>query len=112
MRTRNFISGEWLGKKNTVRRIPAIAFVFILMLLYIMNIYSIQKLHNDISKAERRILSWNVTAETTRANLITLTKESTMVEMVNNKEIGLIETETPPEIITVEGEKSKERSRW
>ena len=96
---KQFVSGKWIEKRWVRRRIPAVIYIFILTTIYIFNIFSVQKIHNDINKAKRKIKGWEVTAETMRTQLISITKESAIVDKVNNKKMGLLETVNPPEVL-------------
>ena len=96
---KQFVSGKWIEEKWVRKRIPAVIYIFILTVIYIFNIFSVQKLHNDINKAKRKILGWEVTAETMRTQLIAITKESVIVDKVNQKEMGLLETTNPPTVL-------------
>ncbi len=96
---KQFVSGKWIEQKWVRKRIPAVIYIFILTIIYIFNIFAVQKLHNDINRAKRKILNLSVTAETTRTQLISITKESAIVKQVKQKKMGLLETENPPEVL-------------
>ncbi|MEG1634986.1 MAG: FtsL-like putative cell division protein [Rikenellaceae bacterium] len=93
---KTIFSGNWLGTEAITKRLPSIIYIIALTVLYIFNIFSTQRIYRTITRAEREILSLTVTANTSRTNLVSLTKESKIVEEIEKRQIPLIEIKTPP----------------
>lgn len=93
---RKVISGIWLGSETITKRLPSIIYIIVLVVLYIFNIFSTQRIYRTITRSEREIASLMVTANTSRTNLVSLTKESKIIEEIEKRKIPLIEIKTPP----------------
>ena len=96
---RNFMSGNILRHPQVRSRLPYALFIALLMLLYIMNGYHIQKLHRRHSSLGEEVRELRVRSLSFTGRLMESTRQSEILKELERRGIDLHESVTPPVII-------------
>lgn len=94
--------GDFLSKKENQEHLPFILFVALLIILNISLYYSAVQLARNINKAEKDLYELRVEYITTKSELMTKYKRSTIENTVKN--MGLQSSLIAPKIIEKTGE--------
>lgn len=93
------LSGNILTRAEVRRQYPYIFFMALLMLLYIANGYHIQKLHRRHDKLTEQIKELRSRSLTLSSIRMTATRQSSIIQELNARNIPLHESLTPPKVI-------------
>lgn len=104
----DFMSGDFLAGENVVRNLPFLFFISFLALLYIANGYVAEGTVRDINKLSNEMKELRSEYITTQSELMYTTKQSELIKILNQKEMGLIESFEPPKKIVVTKEERKQ----
>jgi hypothetical protein len=98
---RQFFDGNVFNQDSVKKQSRYILFLVALSIIYINNKYSNEALLVDIIKIQKEIKELRDKSVNYAADLMSISRESEVIRMVNNKELGLKELKTPPQIIKV-----------
>jgi len=101
---KGLLAGSWLTRERLVRQLPYILFLTLLAFIYIGNRYHAEKIVRENSKLQDEVRELRAKAISTSAELMHLSKQSEVVRLIRQKELGLEESVTPPRKIVVDKE--------
>ncbi len=101
---KGFLGGSLLTREKVVRQLPFILFLTLLALFYIANRYHAENVVRENSRLQDEVRELRARAISTSAELMHLSKQSEVVRLIKEKDMGLRESLTPPRKIVVEKE--------
>lgn len=104
---KGLLAGSLLTRENVIKQLPFILFLVALAFFYIGNRYHAENLVRENSELQSEVKELRAKAISTSAELMHLSKQSEVVKLVKEKNLGLVESRTPPKKITVEKNKDK-----
>ncbi len=93
---KGLIDGSLLAKNQSVMQLPYILFLVILSVFYIANRYSTERIIAEANNLRNEVKELRSEAITTSAELMFISKQSEVVRLIEQKELGLEETLDPP----------------
>ncbi len=99
---KGLLAGSLLTKEKVVRQLPFILFLTGLAFIYIGNRYHAEKLVRENSRLQDEVRELRARALSTSAELMHLSKQSEVLHLLKEKNMGLRESVTPPRKIVVE----------
>lgn len=99
---KGLLAGSLLTKEKVVRQLPFILFLTGLAFIYIGNRYHAEKLVRENSRLQDEVSELRARALSTSAELMHLSKQSEVLHLLKEKNMGLRESVTPPRKIVVE----------
>ena len=93
---KGFIDGSFLTLQAVTKQLPFILFLTLLAVIYIANRYKMEKTVRIINSLKEEVKNLQSEQITTTSELLKWSKPTKVFELVTNKELGLIEPETPP----------------
>jgi len=102
---KGLLAGSLLTKEKVVRQLPFILFMTLLAFIYIGNRYHAEKLVRKNSRLQDEVKELRAKSISTSAELMQVSKQSEVVRLIREKNLGLRESVTPPRKIVVEREK-------
>ena len=98
---RNFIDGTVLTREIVIKQLPFIVFIVFLAIIYIGNRHHAEKVVRETVNLQNEVKELRSEAITTSAKLMSRSRQSEVVRMVQENELGLKELVNPPEKIVV-----------
>jgi hypothetical protein len=98
---RDFVSGRIFTRDIVVMQLPYFLFLTSLAFLYISNHFKVEKLLNQAAFLNKEIEALRIEAITTSSDLMYISKQSVILQKVNNAGINLQELTEPPRRIIV-----------
>lgn len=102
---KGLLAGSLLTREKITKQLPFILFLAALAFVYIANRYHAENLVRENSELQNEVKELRAEAITTSAELMHLSKQSEVVKLVKEKDLGLVESRTPPQKITVKEDK-------
>lgn len=99
---KGLLAGSLLTKEKVVRQLPFILFLTGLAFIYIGNRYHAERLVRENSRLQDEVRELRARALSTSAELMHLSKQSEVLHLLKEKNMGLRESVTPPRKIVVE----------
>lgn len=99
---RDIIDGSVLTRENVVKQLPFILFLTFLGILYIGNRYHAEKVIRKTTTLEQEMRDLRSEYITTAAELMYKSKQSQILRMSNEYDLGLEESFEPPKKIVIE----------
>ena len=99
---KGLLAGSLLTREKVVRQLPFILFLTLLAFIYIGNRYHAERLVRENSKLQDQVKELRAKSISTSAELMHLSKQSEVVRLIREKNLGLRESVTPPRKIVVE----------
>jgi len=99
----DLLDGSFLTKDKFIRGIPFIVFIMILAVIYITNIFQVERTKRQIDNLEEELRELRYEYITSRSKLMYESKPSELV--LKLKEYGIGETMDPPKKVQVSKEK-------
>jgi len=96
---KNFITGNILVQSNLLKQIPYLLFLVFLGIVYITNRYNFEKFYKKLNVLEEEVKNLRSEQITTSAKLMNLSRRSSVVNLIEKYNIGLVEPEETPKII-------------
>jgi hypothetical protein len=93
---KELIDGSILTRKIMVRQLPFILFISFLAAIYIGNRYHAEKIIRDISKLQEEVQTLRAQAITSASELMFISKQSEVLQLVKENQLGLEESVQPP----------------
>ncbi len=94
---KGIFSGRILTQAGVVRQFPYILFLTMLALFYIGNRFHAERLVRKLGKLQTEVKDLCSEQVTTASELMNISRPSEVIKLVNEKDIGLELSETPPE---------------
>ena len=95
----SYISGNVLANEGFIRRLPVLAFIGLLMLLYMANGFSVQKKHNRVDELTEQIKELRTISITTAEQRMSSTRQTEIEKLLRQKRVPLLHNEESPRII-------------
>lgn len=102
---KDFLSGSILTQTSIKKHLWYILFVVLLSVVYISNKYKTEGILVDIIKLQKEVKELRDRSVSYASELMSLSRESEVIKIVNEKEVGLEELKKPPQKIIVKKEK-------
>jgi len=99
---REIIDGSVLTRENVVKQLPFILFLTLLGILYIGNRYHAEKMIRKTTQLEKEMRDLRSEYITTAAQLMYISKQSEILRLANENNLGLEESMEPPKKIVIE----------
>lgn len=93
---REFLDGTVITRKNVVKQLPFFIFLCIIGIIYIGNRYHAEKVIRDINKMQEQVKNLRAEEITTAAELMRISRQSEVIKLLKEKNIGLVESTEPP----------------
>ncbi|HEY4787105.1 MAG TPA: FtsL-like putative cell division protein [Bacteroidales bacterium] len=93
---RGLIDGTILTRQAMVKQLPFIIFLSFLAGIYIGNRYHAEKVIRDLTKFQAEVKDYRAQAITSASELMFISKQSEVVKMVKENQLGLEEAVEPP----------------
>ena len=93
---RNFIDGTVLTREVVIKQLPFIVFVVFLAIIYIGNRYHAERVVRETVYLQNEVKELRSEAITTSAKLMSRSRQSEVVRMLKENELGLEELVEPP----------------
>lgn len=93
---KELIDGSILTRKVIVKQLPFILFISFLAAVYIGNRYHAEKVIRDISKLQEEVQDLRAQAITSASELMFISKQSEVLRLVKENQLGLEESVEPP----------------
>lgn len=93
---RDFLDGTIITRTIVVKQLPFIIFLSIIGIIYIGNRYHAEKVIRDINRVQEDVRNLRAEEITTASQLMKISKQSEVVKMVKEKNLGLVESTEPP----------------
>ena len=98
---RNFIDGTVLTREVVIKQLPYIVFVVFLAIIYIGNRYHAERVVRESVYLQNEVKELRSEAITTSAKLMSRSRQSEVIRMVKENELGLEELVEPPKKIVI-----------
>lgn len=93
---REFLDGTVITRKNVVKQLPFLVFLCIIGIIYIGNRYHAEKVIRDINKMQEQVKNLRAEEITTASELMRISRQSEVIKLLKEKNIGLVESTEPP----------------
>lgn len=101
---KDFLSGSILTQTSIKKHIWYLLFLVLLSVFYINNKYKTEKIWVDIKNLQKEVEELRDRSVSYASELMSLSRESEVIKIVNKKEVGLEELKKPPQKIVVKKE--------
>jgi len=99
------LDGTFLSKENTTKELPFIAFILLLIILFISNTFWAQNTVRKINKYKNEVKELRIKSISVKARLMDNTRQTQIADKVKN--MGLYESLTPPKKIYIQTNNDK-----
>lgn len=93
---REFLDGTVITRKNVVKQLPFLVFLCLIGIVYIGNRYHAEKVVRDITKMQEEVKNLRAEEITTASELMKISRQSEVIKLIKEKELGLEESTEPP----------------
>ncbi len=98
---RELIDGSVLNREAVVRQLPFVLFLTLLAFFYIGNRYHAERLVRKSNDLHRELRDYRAQAITISAELMHISRQSEVLKLVRQKELGLVESTEPPKKLVI-----------
>ena len=95
------LNGNFLTKEEAVKHLPFLLFLSLLALIYIANGYTAEGNIRSINQSENELKELRSEYITTKSDLMYQSKQSQVARTLDDKQMGLKQSVTPPKKIVV-----------
>lgn len=99
---KDLVGGRLLSREGVIRQIPFALFLFLILLIYIANQYRGQRIMRETMALEEEVKLLRAKAVTTTFQLQEMSKQSTVVDLIEEQGISLEEALIPPYKIVID----------
>jgi hypothetical protein len=96
---KDIMDGTVLTKEFVVKQLPFVLYLTLLAIIYIANRYQAEKLVRDTIQVQAEVKELKSEAIAVASELMKISKQSVVVDLVTDKNLGLIESRVPPKKI-------------
>lgn len=93
---KELISGSVLKKKQVAKQLPFIIFITFLAMIYIANRYHAEHILRETAKLQEELNELRAESITVASELMFASRQSQVLKLVEQNNIGLKESRTPP----------------
>jgi hypothetical protein len=93
---KELITGNVLKQKAIVKQLPFIIFIVVLAMLYIANRFHAEHLLRETAKLQEELNELRAESITVASELMYSSRQSQVIKLVEENELGLKEARTPP----------------
>jgi len=93
---RDFLDGTVITRTNVVKQLPFLIFLCIIGIIYIGNRYHAEKVVRDITRMQEEVKNLRAEEITTASELMRLSRQSEVIKLIKEKNLGLEESTDPP----------------
>lgn len=93
---RDLLDGTIITRKIVVKQLPFLIFLCIIGIFYIGNRYHAEKVIRDITKKQEEVKNLRAEEITTASELMKISRQSEVVKLIKEKNLGLMESTDPP----------------
>ncbi len=101
---RTVIDGSLLVNERTIKQLPFIFFLGILGIFYIGNRYSAERIVRETNRVQSELKELRSEQIAVASELMQISKQSVVLELINEYDLQLKESRVPPKIIKTEKE--------
>ncbi len=101
---REIINGDIFAREQLMKNLWYILFVVFLTVVYIYNKYNTERVLIDIIKTQHEVKELRINSVSNATELMSLSKESEVINLVQKNELSIKELKKPPEKIVVKAE--------
>ncbi len=98
---REILDGSVLTREKVVRQLPFVLFITFLLILYIGNRYQTEKVIRDTLILQTQLKELRAESISLASELENLSRQSQVARLVEQKSLGLVESQDPPVKLTV-----------
>ena len=98
---KGLLAGSLLSRDKVIKQLPFILFLAALAFTYIANRYHAEKVVRENSNLQNEVKELRARSISTSAELMHLSKQSEVIKLVKEKDLGLVVSRTPPKKIVV-----------
>ena len=98
---REIVNGDIFAREQLMKNLWYILFVVFLTVIYIYNKYQTENVLIDIIETQKEVKELRVYSVTNATELMSLSKESEVIRLVQENELGIKELKRPPEKIVI-----------
>ncbi len=98
---RDFVSGRIFTREVVVKQLPFFLFLIVLAFVYISNHFKVEKLLKEAATLNKDIQELRIEAITTSSDLMYISKQSVILQKVNEAGVELEELTEPPRRVVV-----------
>lgn len=99
LKVSDFLTGNILTRESIARQFPFMMFLVLLAVIYISNHYRYDRLMRREQALRQEVKNLRAESVTTAATLMQISRQSEVVKLVNQKNLELEESTTPPKVI-------------
>ncbi len=99
---KDFLDGSLIAREIVIKNLPYIIFLMVLAIIYIGNRYHAERLIRESAELKKEVKDLRSEAITTEAELMFISKQSEVLKLINERDMGLIESREPPIILKVD----------
>ncbi|MFO7938867.1 MAG: FtsL-like putative cell division protein [Bacteroidales bacterium] len=99
---KGLIDGSLLAKEAVVKQLPFFLFLAFMALFYIANRYHAEKIVGQSTRLEQQMKEYRAKSMSISSELMFLSKQSGVMQMIEHKGLGLKESVEPPQKIVVQ----------
>jgi len=93
---KELLSGSMVSEKIILKNLGFVAFLTLLLVIYIGNRFHAEKITRETTKIQKEVKDLRAEALSTSADLMYISKQSEVYRLVKEKGINLEELKTPP----------------
>jgi galactokinase len=93
---REFLDGTVITRTNVVKQLPFLIFLCIIAIVYIGNRYHAEKVVRDITRMQEEVKNLRAEEITTASELMKISRQSEVIKLIKEKNLGLEESTDPP----------------
>ncbi len=97
----DFVSGRIFTREVVVKQLPFFLFLIVLAFVYISNHFKVEKLLKEAATLNKDIQELRIEAITTSSDLMYISKQSVILQKVNEAGVELEELTEPPRRVLV-----------
>ena len=93
---RDFLDGTIITRTSVVKQLPFLIFLSLIGIIYIENRYHAEKVIRDTNKMQEEVKNLRAEEITTASELMKLSRQSEVIKLIKEKDLGLVESTDPP----------------
>jgi hypothetical protein len=93
---KELIDGSILSRQVMTKQLPFVLFLSLMAAIYIGNRYHAEKVVRDVTKLQDEVKDLRAQAITSASDLMFISKQSEVIRMVKENQLGLEESVRPP----------------
>lgn len=99
---KDYFENQKFTNTTVIEQLPFILFISFLAIIYIANQYHAERLVNEVAQLKKQRTEKRSEYISSASNLMTLTRQSEVIKLVNENNLGLKALTSPPKKIIIE----------